>query len=381
MTPAYDVIVLGLGGMGSAAAYHLAALGKRVLGLEQFTPAHDRGSSHGGTRIIREAYFEDPAYVPLVQHAYTRWQALEQATGQDLLRLTGGLMISRPDSGLLAGALASARLHDLPHTILSAADIRRRYPIFQPEPDEIGVYEPRAGLLRPEACVRAHLELAARHGAELHFEEPAIRWTAENDSIVVETARGRFSAERLVITAGPWAAGVIRELAPHLRVERVPVFWFQPGSAAAFDPAICPVYIWHRAELGFFYGFPQIEGQVKVARHYAGQNATPETLDRTVHTAEIDEMRAILARFIPDIAGNVTNTSVCMYTNSPDLNFIVDRHPQHANVVVAAGFSGHGFKFCPVIGELLAALATDPAAMPIELFRWSRLAAQPASPG
>jgi sarcosine oxidase len=380
--PSYDVIVLGLGGMGSAAAYRLAAQGRRVLGLEQFTPAHDRGSSHGGTRIIREAYFEDPAYVPLVQRAYSRWRELEQATGQHVLQITGGLMIGHPGSALVQGALASAQLHDLPHTILSAADMRQRYPMFQLEPDEIGVHEPHAGLLRPEACVRAHLEQAARHGASLRFEEPVLRWAAEDGGVTVETASGRYTAEQLVITAGPWASSVIRELAPHLQVERVPVFWFKPRNEAAYDLANAPIYIWQRADVGFFYGFPQIEQQVKVARHYAGHTATAETLDRTVHPAEIEAMRAILERFIPDVPGQLTNTSVCMYTNSPDLNFIVDRHPQHANVIIAAGFSGHGFKFCPVIGELLAELATDPATSPLALFRWSRLIEQrsPSAP-
>ncbi|HEX6292114.1 MAG TPA: N-methyl-L-tryptophan oxidase [Herpetosiphonaceae bacterium] len=374
MTTSYDVIVLGLGGMGSAAAYHLAARGLRVLGLEQFTPGHNLGSSHGGTRIIREAYFEDPAYVPLVQHAYTLWQRLEQATGQQLLQITGGLVIGQPDSELVTGALASARLHDLPHTILSTQDLRERYPMFAFAPHEIGVYEPRAGFLRPEACVLAHLEVAARSGAELHFEERVIGWEASDERVEVETERGRYSAGRLVITAGPWAGELIRELAPQLRVERVPVFWFDPQHmAAAFAPQRCPIYIWQREDVGFFYGFPLIDGRVKVARHYAGGTTTAATIDRTVHQEEIDELREILTGFIPGLSSEPVHTSVCMYTNSPDLHFIIDRHPAHANVVVAAGFSGHGFKFSPVIGEMLATMTLDAAAAPLDLFRWSRL--------
>lgn len=375
MTTTYDAIVLGLGGMGSATAYRLAARGLRVLGLEQFTPGHDRGSSHGGTRIIREAYFEDPAYVPLVQRAYTDWERLEQETGRELLRLTGGLMLGRADTALVSGALASARMHTLQYTILNADDVRQRYPMFQLEPDEIGVYEPRTGFLSPEACVRAHLELAARTGAELHFEERVSSWHADGDGVEVVTVRGRYHASRLVITAGPWAGILIRELTSLLRVERVPVFWFQPQhTSGEFARADCPIYIWQRDDVGFFYGFPQIEGQVKVARHYAGDTADPEALDRTVHADEIAEMRAILTRFIPDLAGELSKTSVCMYTNSPDLHFLIDRHPEHPQVVVAAGFSGHGFKFCPVVGEMLAALAaTDQAVPPIDLFRWSRL--------
>lgn len=369
----YDVIVLGLGGMGSAAAYTLAARGLHVLGLEQFTPAHDRGSSHGGTRIIREAYFEDPAYVPLVQHAYTLWHELEQATDRQLLQITGGLMIGQADSELVTGAIASARAHQLEHSVLSADEARQRFPIFALEPEDVAVYEPRAGLVRPEECVTAHLEMAARHDAELHFEERVLGWTADNSGVTVETAQGRYTAGKLVITAGPWIGELVRELGPQLQVERVPVYWFEPRNTAIFEPERCPIYIWQRDDVGFFYGFPRIDQQVKVARHYGGQITTAETIDREVHPDEFAEMRAILARFIPELAGTLIKTNVCMYTNSPDLHFVIDRHPQHANVAIAGGFSGHGFKFCPVIGELLADLTIDPTAAPPALFRWSRL--------
>ncbi|HEY0605949.1 MAG TPA: N-methyl-L-tryptophan oxidase [Herpetosiphonaceae bacterium] len=373
MTTAYDVIVLGLGGMGSAAAYTLAARGLRVLGLEQFTPAHDRGSSHGGTRIIREAYFEDPAYVPLVQRAYTLWRALEQATGRQLLQITGGLMIGQPDSELVTGAIASARIHQLEHTVLSADESRQRFPMFALEPEDVAVYEPRAGLVRPEECVSAHLEMAVRSGAELRFEERVLSWTADDNGVAVETAQGRYTAGKLVITAGPWIGELVRELGPQLQVERVPVYWFEPRNAALFEPERCPIYIWQRDDVGFFYGFPRIDQQVKIARHYGGQITTAETIDRAVHPNEFAEMRAIVARFIPELAGTLIKTNVCMYTNSPDLHFVIDRHPQHANVAVAGGFSGHGFKFCPVIGELLADLTLDSAAAPPELFGWNRL--------
>jgi sarcosine oxidase len=376
LTTAYDVIVLGLGGMGSAAAYALAARGLHVLGLEQFTPAHDRGSSHGGTRIIREAYFEDPAYVPLVQRAYTLWQELEQKTDRQLLQITGGLMIGRPDSELITGAIASARLHRLEHTILSADEAQQRYPIFRLDAEDIAVFEPRAGLVRPEACVRSQLDMAIRCGAELHFEEHVQSWTANGDSVTVETARGRYSASHLVITAGPWIGELVRELGPQLQVERVPVYWFEPRNPALFEPEHCPIYIWQRDDVGFFYGFPRIEQQVKVARHYGGQIATADTIDRVVHPEEIAALRSILARSIPELAGTPVRTGVCMYTNSPDLHFIIDRHPQHPNVALAGGFSGHGFKFCPVVGELLAELTVDPAAQALELFRWSRLSSE-----
>jgi sarcosine oxidase len=374
---AYDVIVLGLGGMGSAAAYQIAARGLRVLGLEQFTPAHNRGSSHGQSRIIREAYFEHPAYVPLVQRAYQLWRDLEQRTGSDLLRITGGLMIGRRDSELVTGALHSAQVHQLPHTLLDADELRRRYPLFQPDDADVAVYEPRAGHLDPEACVSAHISAALQHGAELHFEEPVLRWEATDGGVTVETAQGRYQGGALVITAGPWAGSVVPELDSQLQVERIPVFWFRPAEIAPFAPERFPIYIWEQPNGRAFYGFPRIGDTVKVAQHYGDQFVTPDTIDRVVHPNEVEAMRAVLAQHLPTLDGELVATSTCMYTNSPDLHFIIDRHPQHSQVAVAAGFSGHGFKFSCVVGELLADLALDPAAAPIELFRWSRLQPTP----
>lgn len=373
---AYDVIVLGLGGMGSAAAFQLAERGLRVLGLEQFTPAHDRGSSHGQSRIIREAYFEHPAYVPFVQRAYQLWQALEQRTGTSLLQMTGGLMIGRRESELVSGALESAQLHGLPHTLLTVAELRQRYPLFQPHEEDVAVYEPRAGHLNPEACVSAHIVAARLAGAELHFEEPVVGWSAVDGSVTVETARGRYHSSALVITAGPWASQLVPELAAQLEVERIPVFWFRPADLAPFAPERFPIYIWQQPGGRSFYGFPAIGDTVKIAQHYGSQRTTPATIDRTVHPAEVAAIRALVRQHLPALDGELAATSTCMYTNSPDLHFIIDRHPAHNEVVIAAGFSGHGFKFSSAVGELLAEMVLDPAARPtIDLFRWSRLAA------
>lgn len=372
--PTYDVIVLGLGGMGSAAAYHLAARGRRVLGLEQFTPAHDRGSSHGQTRIIREAYAEGPAYVPLVQRAYELWQALERVTGTPLLQITGGLMIGHPDTAFLQGVQASVQRHHLPHEVLDAAELQRRYAVVRPLPDEIAIWEPRAGFLRPEACIQAHLAAAQRHGAELSFETPVQSWRATDTGVELVTARGRYHAERLVITAGAWAGRLIAELAPHLRVERQPVFWFAPTElAAAWDPQHFPIWIWERRDQPTLYGFPRIDGLVKAGIHHTGQWTTADSVERVVAPAEVEEIRRLLAARFRGLDTPPVQTGVCLYTNSPDENFIIDRHPAHANVVVAAGFSGHGFKFCSVVGELLADLVSDAAAQPIALFAWDRL--------
>lgn len=375
----YDVIVLGLGAMGSAAAYHLAASGLRVLGLEQFTPAHDRGSSHGQTRIIREAYFEHPAYVPFVQRAYTLWQELEVRHLTKLLHITGGLMIGRRDSELVTGTLASAKQHGLEHAVLSPDEVRQRYPLFQLRDDEVAVYEPRAGYLRPEDCIKAHHHHARVFSAELNFEEPVLSWSVSGGGVTVKTTKGRYQSDSLVITAGPWASSLLPDLAPQLQVERIPVFWFRPDEPAAFAQDRFPIYIWEQTNGRSFYGFPEIGGAVKVAQHHSDQLTTPDTIDRVVHPAEVDEMRALLARHLPALDGELVEANTCMYTNSPDHHFIIDWHPLHKQVVVASGFSGHGFKFSSAVGELLGRMVLDPQRhRPIDLFRLSRLQTVPA---
>jgi sarcosine oxidase len=356
-----DVIVLGLGGMGSAAAYHLARRGQRVLGFDRHPPAHDQGASHGRSRIIREAYWEHPSYVPLVRRAYDLWDELSAAVGRRLLRTTGGIMIGAPATDLVRGSLESARVHRLPHEVLDAAAVRRRFPVFEPSDDMVGVYEPRAGVLRPEECVQAHLDLAAAVGAELHHQEPVLRWEASPAGVAVETARGRHAAGGLVIASGPWAPTVLADLGLPLAIERQVIGWFQPVALdAAFDPSRCPVYIWQVGDR-LYYGFPRLDADgVKVAEHAVGDPTTADTITRTIAPEEIDELRRdFLARYMTAANGPVLATSTCMYSLTPDIHFIIDRHPAHANVVIAAGFSGHGFKFQPVIGEILADLATE----------------------
>ena len=357
----HDVIVLGLGGMGSAAAYHLARRGQRVLGLDRYAPAHDRGSSHGRSRIIREAYWEHPSYVPLVRRAYDLWDELSAAARRPLLRITGGIMIGAPTTDLIRGSLESARVHRLPHEVLDAAAVRDRFPVFEPADGMVGVYEPRAGVLRPEECVQVHLDLAAAAGAELHHGEQALRWEASPAGVVVETARGRYAAGRLVIAAGPWAPVALADLGLPLVVERQVIGWFEPvAHADAFEPGRCPVYIW-QVDGRLYYGFPRLDADgVKVAEHALGDPTTADTIERTITPEEIEEIRRdFLARYMPAANGRLLAASTCMYTLTPDIHFIVDRHPAHANVVIAAGFSGHGFKFQPVIGEILADLATE----------------------
>ncbi len=379
MPALYDVIVAGLGGMGSAAAYHLAGRGVRVLGLEQFTPAHDRGSSHGQSRIIRKAYFEDPAYVPLVLRSYELWQRLERETGRELLRITGGLMLGGRDSAVVRGSIRSAEEHGLAHEVLDAADVRRRFPPFALYPGSLAVYELEAGVLHPEAAVHAHLDRAHALGAELRFGEPILRWEARGDglSVVVETARGRYEASRLVVTAGPWAPRLLENLSLPLSVDRQVQFWFRPvAGVEPFLPGRFPIFVWELEDGAAMYGFPALDGPdggVKAALHHGGAVCTADTLDRQVDEAEIARMRLYLARYIPLLAGECVHAATCMYTNTPDLHFVIALHPHHREVAIAAGFSGHGFKFTPVVGEILADLVTHGATpYPIDIFSPAR---------
>ncbi|BDM69061.1 N-methyltryptophan oxidase [Streptomyces nigrescens] len=384
MSPSYDVIVLGLGGMGSAAAHHLSARGARVLGLEKFGPVHSHGSSHGGSRITRQSYFEDPAYVPLLLRAYELYEELEQATGREIATLCGGVMVGRPDSRTVAGSLLSAERWNLPHDLLDAAEIRRRFPTLSPKDDEVALYEARAGLVRPENTVAAHLQLATRRGADLHYEEPVTRWEPYRDGVRVHTPENTYTASQLVICPGAWAPRLLDDLGVPFTIERQIMYWFQPhGGTARFDPAHHPIYIWEDATGSQVYGFPAIDGPAlgaKVAFFRKGTACTPETIDRTVHDHEVAAMADRMSRHIPALPGRFLKAATCMYSNTPDEHFVIARHPAHPdNVTVACGFSGHGFKFVPVVGEILADLAlTGTTAHPIELFDPRRLAAAPA---
>ena len=363
MTPSYDVIVVGLGAMGSAAAYHLAKRGARTLGLDANPRGHARGSSHGRSRIIREAYYEAPEYVPLVQRAYQLWRELEEESGEPLLRITGGLWIGPPEGEFVVGALTSARKWGLPYEELGPAEVTARYPGFRVPDDLVAVYEPNAGILRPEACVGAHLDGAARHRAEIRLEETVRSWTVDRGGVRVETDRETYTAERLVVAGGPWAPQLLADLGLPLEVWRIVNVHFAPTKPELFDADRCPVYFWQlRDGRGEYYGFPALPGEgVKLGRHDIGELCTPETIRREVDPEEVEALRMMLDEYMPGASGPVISTLTCMYTNTPDRHFVIDRHPEHANVVYGAGFSGHGFKFASAIGEVLADLATDGA--------------------
>lgn len=370
----YDVIIAGLGAMGSAAAYHLASGGSRVLGLDRFHPPHELGSSHGLTRIIREAYFEHPSYVPLVQRAYQLWTALEEQSGRNLFLQTGGVMVGRPDGVLVSGARKSAEEHRLRHEVLSSVELRQRFPVFEPTAEMVAVWEPRAGVLFPELAIQTHLDLAARQGASLCFNEPVVKWEANGQGVRVHTAVRTYLAGQLLLAAGSWTQSLVEELRLPLTVERQVLYWFEPRSqAASFAPSTCPIYIWEYVPGRFFYGFPELGDGVKVAVHHQGEPTKPETVHREVAEQEIESMRELLKRFIPSSEGRLRAAAVCLYTNTPDEHFILDRHPQHPQVFLASPCSGHGFKFSSVIGELAAMLLRDQkSSLDLQLFRISR---------
>ena len=386
----FDVIVAGLGAMGSAAVYHLARRGQRVLGIDRFAPPHTLGSSHGHTRIIREAYFEHPQYVPMVQRAYAAWEDLERVSGERLFERTGGLMAGRPDSVVVAGARASADRHKLPYEELTADDIRRRFPALRVADDAVGLLEPRAGILFPERCIAVHLGFAAAHGATLRTNDPIVEWRADVSGIgvKVETASGgNFTADRLVISAGAWAKALLPELSLPLTIERSVVHWFDPARNAEdfTSRGGLPIFIWEYAPGLMIYGFPMRDEGVKVALHHQGERmADVARVKREVSAGEIEEMRALLDRLMPDLNGRWRESVVCLYTNTPDEDFIIDAHPAHKQVLIVSPCSGHGFKFSSAIGEIVTDLVIEgESSFDLTPFRIARLLspASPASPG
>ncbi len=359
MSRTYDVAVLGLGAMGSAALCHLARAGLSVVGLEQFVSPHAQGSSHGGSRIIREAYFEDPRYVPLVHRAYEEWDRLERDTGQQLRRTTGGVMIG-PEAGVLvAGALASARTHGLQYELLGAAELQRRFPAFHPADDMVGVWEPRAGVLFPERCITTHLELATRAGAAVRSLETVRSWRARSGAVEISTARGTVRAGQLVLACGAWMPGFLDGAELPLAVERVVQAWFEPVSPEALVPERCPVTIWEYAPGRFYYAFPLLDGAVKAALHHQGTPADPERVRSEPEPAELERIREPLRRHMPDADGPLREARVCLYTNTPDEHFVIDRHPAHNQVLIVSACSGHGFKFSSAIGAIVTELVRD----------------------
>lgn len=370
----YDAIVVGLGGVGGAALYHLARRGLRVLGIERFSPGHARGSSHGGTRIIRQAYFEHADYVPLVLRAWQLWEELSERRGEAMFEQVGLLQVGRPEGDVVKGVLGSAKKHALEVEELTSAEIARRWPGFSAADGMVGAYERRAGYLHVERAVLAHIAEAAAAGADCMFDRTVLSWRGDGAGVVVTTDVEEIRAGKLVLAAGPWAASLLADFAVRLEVLRKPVFWLATRDAAYRAERGCPCFLFE-LPTGIFYGIPQIDDRgVKVAQHTAGDLvADPLEVDRDLHAEDQRCVRAFAAECLPAARGEVRDHSVCMYTMTPDANFIIDQHPSFPQVTIVAGLSGHGFKFLPVLGEIAADLAIAGATeLPIGFLRISR---------
>jgi len=380
MADRYDVIVAGVGGMGSAAAFHLARRGLRVLGLERFTIPNEMGSSHGASRIIRLAYFEHPSYVPLLRRSYELWRELEGEWGEQLLHITGCLHLGAPGTAVIDGCLRASAEHGLEHEVLDAAEVALRFPAYRLPVDTVGFLDAAGGFLEPESCISAHAAGARAAGADLRPGEAVTGWEAVPGGVRVRTPEGSYEAARLVLTAGSWNGKLAAALAPVLQPERQVLAWLEVARPELFEEAVFPVFVMEVPE-GMYYGFPLFAGGppgLKLGRlHHRLEPADPDLLDRQgAGPVDADVLRSFAARYLPEGAGRALAMTVCLFTNTPDEHFLIDLHPDLPQVVVGAGFSGHGFKFCSVVGEILADLAIEGGTRhDIDLFRVGRFIA------
>ncbi len=365
MSNRYDVIVVGVGSMGASACWHLARRGVRVLGFEQFDIPNTRASHHGFSRMIRLAYFEHPDYVALLRRAYEVWDDLERDAGQQVLHVNGGLYVGRPDSELVTGSIEAARAYDLPHEVLDRADVARRFPQFHVPDDSIAFYETKAGFVVPERAVASFAEQALRHGATLRAHEPVESWSASDSGVCVRTAKGTYEADRLVIAGGAWSNQLLHDLKVSLTVTRQTLAWVWPKRPDLFAMGTFPCWALdlspRDAFRGVHYGFPMAPPDLanpgfKLALHWPDEPCDPDTVDRDVQPGDEEQVRVALKAHFPGADGDLLAIRVCLYTNTPDGHFVIDRHPEHDNVTIACGFSGHGFKFASVVGEALADL-------------------------
>jgi len=359
MSKTYDVIVIGVGAMGSSACHELAKRGARVLGLEQFDIPNALGSSHGQSRMIRKAYFEHPDYVPLLRRAYDLWDELEAISSQKLLHRTGGIYIGPIDGEVVGGSLRAAREHGLAHDLLDHAELRKRFPQFCVPEEWSALYEADAGFLTPENSIAAYAQAALRAGADLHGRERVVHWKSEATGAKVQTNAGEYSTDQIVFCGGPWTAGLLADLGVKLLVTRQVWGWVWPTDPEPFALGRFPVWAIDHLDGTLHYGFPLLPDVpgFKIGHHGPGKETDPDRVARDPQPGDEQTFRPVLRQMIPAANGPLLSMKVCMYTNSPDHHFIVDRHPLHDRVTLACGFSGHGFKFASVIGEILADLA------------------------
>lgn len=375
--------MIGLGAMGSAAAYHLARRGRRVVAFEQFEPGHDRGSSHGESRAIRLAYFEHPSYVPLARRAYAGWRALERAAGRTVLTVTGILEAGQPGSAVVDGSLAASREHGLPHEVLDFRAIARRFPAFRVPPDWYGVFQPDGGFLRPELAIELFMAGAQAAGAHLLHHTAVHAIEPGPSAVLVRAGETVVHAGAVIVAAGPWIGELIPLLRPHLTLTEQVLGWFGPaGDPWLVAPDRCPVFIFDAPD-DTCYGFPDFAGTgVKVASHRPIRTITrPGDVRRELGSDDEARLRNFLARYVPAAAGTFRAAKSCIYTRTRAEDFILDTHPDDSRIVLASPCSGHGFKFAPVIGEILADLALH-GSTPLDITRFGlqRLRMGAASP-
>lgn len=368
-----DVIVVGLGVMGGQTLWRLAHRGLRVIGIERFTPGHDRGGSHGESRIIRSAYAEGAAYVPLIQRAWRLWRELERATGQSLVTRTGGLSIGRPDSAYVAGSVASARAHGLGYEVLDADRLRRRYPPHRVTDDLVGVFEHDAGIVRPEPAVRAALDAATALGAEILTGTPVIEILPDASAPRVRLAGQELTARHVVVAAGAWLPRLVPALADHLRRVRRVMGWFPVADPAAYAPQRFPVFIRDYGDGSIFYGFGSLDGAtIKVALHFwpgLDEPVDPDAGPRPPDAADAALLGEVAAASLAGVRPAPIRMKECTYTLTPDEGFLIGRRPDLPGITLLGGFSGHGFKFAPAVGETAARLAAgEPVRVPIDVF-------------
>jgi sarcosine oxidase len=370
----YDCIVIGTGGVGSAALYYLAQRGTLVLGLDRFQPGHDRGSSHGDTRVIRMAYFEHPHYVPLLRRAYELWNQLSVTCQQQLYHEVGLLEVGDPNGEVVPGVLKSAQEHNLKIDTFTAREVTHRYPGFTMPESMMAVFEQQAGYLTVEACVLAYANEAKKLGAELHNDETVVNWKAHGNGVTVTTTHGTYEAARLIITPGAWASDLLVDIGIPFTVRRKSLFWYEAPPVYQSAQG-CPVFL-YETPAGIFYGYPQVDTWgLKVAEHTGGQAVSdPLTVDRNINDHDREAVETFLSQYLPGVSRTLRKHVVCLYTMSPDSHFIVDHHPLYSQVAFVAGLSGHGFKFASVLGKILADLTLDgQTSLPIDFLRCKRL--------
>jgi sarcosine oxidase len=376
MTDKFDVIVVGVGGMGASACYHLARRGKRVLGLEQFGIPHAMGSSHGVNRIIRLAYYEDPSYVPLLRRAFELWRQLESGFGEQLLIVTGSIDAGDEDHFVFRESKRSCDLHDIPHEVLDASNLMARYPAFKVPDRYKAVFQPDGGFIMSERAIVANVTGAFEAGAEIHGYESMLSWTTTSTGVRVETAKGSYAAGQVIFSSGAWIGQHLSELQRVSVPERQVLGWFQPARPAFFSPGALPVFNLADGEERY-YGFPiyGIPGFKFGKYHHLGEDVDPDHWERLPNQQDEDVLRAAVQRFFPDADGPVLTLASCMFTNTPDEHFIIDRLEPGSPVIVASPCSGHGYKFASVIGEILADLAiNDRTDHNVDLFKLNRFA-------